>query len=92
MGDKGSILIKERNVERHRMFEQQLFDRTDGDWSIRIVLSGYTFMENGAQGTLGGIRVYRKIFTELPLYSDYSVNSGYLLCLIAKIGTEVISI
>lgn len=50
MADKGSVLIKERNVERHRNFEVQLFTRTDADWDIRVVLSGYTFMENGAQG------------------------------------------
>lgn len=50
MGDKGSVLIKEKNVEKHRQFEEQLFTRTDGNWKVRLVLSSYTFMENGAAG------------------------------------------
>ena len=32
MGDKGSVLIKDKNVGLHRGFEEQLFSRTDGDW------------------------------------------------------------
>lgn len=32
MGDKGSVLIKERNVEKHRYFNKELFFRTDGNW------------------------------------------------------------
>lgn len=32
MQDKGSVLVKEKNVSKHRGFEVQLFDRTDGDW------------------------------------------------------------
>lgn len=54
MGDKGSVLIKEKNVNKHRNFEVQLFNRTDGDWRIKLVLSSYTFMNNGAQGIPDG--------------------------------------
>ena len=50
MGDKGSVLVKERDVEKHRGFEVQLFSRTDGNWQIKTVLSSYSFMNNGAQG------------------------------------------
>lgn len=32
MGDKGSVLVKEKNVDKHRDFEVQLFQRTDGNW------------------------------------------------------------
>ena len=54
MGDKGSVLIKERDVAKHRGFEEQLFSRTDGDWKIKLVLSSYTFMDAGAQGIPDG--------------------------------------
>lgn len=64
MGDKGSILIKEKDVERHRQFEQQLFDRKDGDWRIRLILSSYTFMKSGAQGFPDG-------FSDCSRYVDY---------------------
>ncbi|KAI3642433.1 hypothetical protein MP228_011988 [Amoeboaphelidium protococcarum] len=50
MADKGSVLVKDKDVEKHRRFEQQLFDRDDADWKIKMVMSGYTFMANGAQG------------------------------------------
>lgn len=54
MGDKGSVLIKERDVSKHRGFEEQLFSRTDGDWKIKLVLSSYTFMNDGASGIPDG--------------------------------------
>ena len=54
MGDKGSVLIKDKNVSLHRGFETQLFNRTDGDWKIKLVLSSYTFMNNGAAGIPDG--------------------------------------
>ena len=54
MGDKGSVLIKDKNVDLHRQFETQLFNRTDGDWQIKLVLSSYTFMNNGAAGLPDG--------------------------------------
>eukprot|EP00742_Colponemidia_sp_Colp-10_P003716 GILJ01003955.1.p1 GENE.GILJ01003955.1~~GILJ01003955.1.p1 ORF type:complete len:647 (-),score=79.81 GILJ01003955.1:225-2165(-) len=46
MGDAGSVLVKERNVDKHRRFEESLFQRTDGSWKIRLVLSSYTFQDN----------------------------------------------
>eukprot|EP00357_Protocruzia_adherens_P026188 CAMPEP_0114992454 /NCGR_PEP_ID=MMETSP0216-20121206/11954_1 /TAXON_ID=223996 /ORGANISM="Protocruzia adherens, Strain Boccale" /LENGTH=651 /DNA_ID=CAMNT_0002355929 /DNA_START=44 /DNA_END=1999 /DNA_ORIENTATION=- len=54
MQDKGSVLIKEKNVPKHRGFEVELFTRTDGDWQIKLVLSSYSFMNNGAQGIPDG--------------------------------------
>lgn len=54
MGDKGSVLIKEKDVNKHRDFEKQLFTRTDGNWKIKTLLSSYTFMDNGAQGIPDG--------------------------------------
>jgi len=54
MQDFGSVLIKDKDVNRHRGFEQQLFDRTDGNWQIKLVLSSYSFMNNGAAGIPDG--------------------------------------
>ena len=50
MGDTGSVYIKERNIERHRNFNVQMFTRTDNDWKIKLLLSSYSFMNNGAGG------------------------------------------
>jgi alpha-amylase len=50
MGDKGSVYIKERNVEKHRNFNIEMFTRTDADWKIKLLLSSYSFMNNGAGG------------------------------------------
>lgn len=50
MADKGSVLVKEKDIGRHRMFEKQLFERRDADWKVKLVLSSYTFMNSGAQG------------------------------------------
>ena len=44
MGDTGSILVKEKNVDKHRNFEVQMFTRTDANWQIKLVLSSYTFI------------------------------------------------
>lgn len=55
MQDKGSVLIKERDVNRHKYFEQLLFNRQDGHWTIRLLLSSYTFMNNGAAGYPDGL-------------------------------------
>lgn len=54
MGDKGSVLVREKNVQKHRDFEKDLFNRTDGEWDIKLVLSSYTFMDNGAMGPPDG--------------------------------------
>ena len=50
MGDKGSIYIKEKNVQKHRDFTKEMFYRTDADWKIKLVLSSYSFMNNGGAG------------------------------------------
>lgn len=54
MQDFGSVLIKDKDVPKHRGFEVELFERTDADWKIRLVLSSYTFMNNGAAGVPDG--------------------------------------
>lgn len=55
MQDKGSVLIKDKNVQKHRGFEELLFNRTDADWQIKLVLSSYSFTNNGAQGFPDGM-------------------------------------
>ena len=50
MGDKGSVYIKERNIEKHRNFNIEMFTRTDADWKIKLLLSSYSFMNNGGAG------------------------------------------
>ena len=50
MQDKGSVYIIERNIEKHRYFNVQMFTRTDADWKIKLMLSSYSFMNNGASG------------------------------------------
>ncbi|KAL3668048.1 hypothetical protein V7S43_006917 [Phytophthora oleae] len=50
MGDSGSVLIKDKDVAKHRSFEVKLFSRTDADWQIKVVLSSYTWFSNGAAG------------------------------------------
>jgi alpha-amylase len=35
MGDKGSVLVVEKNVDKHRHFNRQLFSRRDGNWKIK---------------------------------------------------------
>lgn len=55
MQDKGSVLVREKNVQKHRDFNVNLFDRTDGSWAIKLVLSSYTFMGNGAMGIPDGM-------------------------------------
>jgi alpha-amylase len=54
MGDTGSVYIKERDLNKHRNFEKKLFERTDGNWQIKALLSSYSFMNNGAQGIPDG--------------------------------------
>ena len=50
MGDKGSVYIKERNIEKHINFNIEMFTRTDNDWKIKLLMSSYSFMNNGAAG------------------------------------------
>ena len=47
MGDKGSVYVKEKDADKHRNFEKQLFSRTDGNWQIKTVLSSYSFTGDG---------------------------------------------
>ena len=54
MGDAGSVLVREKNVGKHRNFNMDLFRRGDGNWQIKLVLSSYTFMNNGAMGIPDG--------------------------------------
>lgn len=54
MGDKGSVLVMQKDVNKHRNFEVQLFTRRDANWQIKLVLSSYTFMNNGAMGIPDG--------------------------------------
>ncbi|PPQ77545.1 hypothetical protein CVT24_005235 [Panaeolus cyanescens] len=55
MGDKGSVLIKDKDVGKHRSFEVQLFTRTDNDWWIKLVLSSYQFSSTGGNGFPDGL-------------------------------------
>ena len=50
MGDKGSVYIKERDVGKHRYFTTQMFYTTAANWKIKLVLSSYSFMNNGGAG------------------------------------------
>lgn len=50
MGDKGSVYIKEKDENKHRNFEIELFTRQDEGWKIKLVLSSYSFMNNGGNG------------------------------------------
>ena len=54
MGDIGSVYIKEKNIERHRNFNVQMFQRVDNNWKIKLLLSSYSFMNNGASGPPDG--------------------------------------
>lgn len=55
MGDKGSVLVRDKDVGAHRAFETLLFTRRDADWKLRVVLSSYTFFPNGASGFPDGL-------------------------------------
>ncbi|KAJ3066231.1 hypothetical protein HK102_007702, partial [Quaeritorhiza haematococci] len=46
MGDKGTVLVRSKNVPKHRDFSRELFTRTDGNWQIRLVLSSYSYKDN----------------------------------------------
>lgn len=55
MQDKGSVLIKDKDVAKHRSFETLLFTRTDADWRIKLILSSYQFMNAGGNGYPDGL-------------------------------------
>lgn len=50
MGDKGSVYIKEKDINKHRNFNIEMFTRTEANWKIKLLLSSYSFMNNGAAG------------------------------------------
>ncbi|EAU89161.2 alpha amylase [Coprinopsis cinerea okayama7 len=55
MGDKGSVLIKDKNVGAHRHFSVNLFSRRDHDWHIKLLLSSYMFSHEGGNGFPDGL-------------------------------------
>lgn len=55
MADKGSVLVKDKDIAKHRQFEVLLFNRTDADWNIKLVLSSYMFAANGGAGFPDGL-------------------------------------
>ena len=71
MQDKGSVLIKDKDVSKHRSFEIQLFTRTDADWRIKLVLSSYQFAASGGNGYPDGL-------SDCSLYTG-SINPGACL-------------
>lgn len=71
MADKGSVLVKDKDIAKHRKFEVQLFDRTDADWSIKAVLSSYMFASNGGAGFPDGL-------SDCKLYTGNQSKNGCL--------------
>ncbi|CAZ83956.1 unnamed protein product [Tuber melanosporum] len=71
MANKGSVLIKDKDAAKHRGFEVQLFSRTDANWHIKLVLSSYSFMDNGASGFPDG-------HSDCSLYTGNQAISGCL--------------
>eukprot|EP00004_Rigifila_ramosa_P004542 TRINITY_DN15041_c0_g1_i1.p1 TRINITY_DN15041_c0_g1~~TRINITY_DN15041_c0_g1_i1.p1 ORF type:complete len:639 (-),score=137.14 TRINITY_DN15041_c0_g1_i1:39-1736(-) len=61
MGDQGSVLVKEKDVDKHRSFEIKLFTNPNGaydnnnDYPIRFVLSSHYFAANGASAIPDGL-------------------------------------
>ncbi|KFY94406.1 hypothetical protein V498_03883 [Pseudogymnoascus sp. VKM F-4517 (FW-2822)] len=51
----GSVLIKDKDVAKHRGFEVNLFSRTDNDWHIKLILSSYMFTDAGGNGFPDGL-------------------------------------
>jgi alpha-amylase len=60
MHDSGSVLVKDKDINKHRGFEVKLFDAPFGvsdnanDWPIRTVLSSYWFPDSGIMGPPDG--------------------------------------
>jgi alpha-amylase len=55
MQSKGSVLVRDKDVAKHRAFEIQLFTRRDADWKIRLILSSYLFSSEGGNGFPDGM-------------------------------------
>jgi alpha-amylase len=47
MQDTGSVLLRDKDVPKHRNFNINLFARTDGNWKIRNVLSSWYWGQGG---------------------------------------------
>jgi alpha-amylase len=71
MGDQGSVLVKDKDVAKHRAFEVKLFTRTDADWQIKMILSSYMFMDNGGAGFPDGL-------SDCSLYTGSQAATGCL--------------
>ncbi len=60
MHDSGSVLVKDKDINKHRGFEVKLFDSPFGvtdnanDWPIRTILSSYWFPASGIMGAPDG--------------------------------------
>ncbi|KAJ3396209.1 hypothetical protein HDU92_003667 [Lobulomyces angularis] len=63
--NKGSILVKEKDINKHRQFEIELFKRKE-DFKIRNILSSYTFADNGAKGFPDGLSDCKRYKGTLP--------------------------
>jgi len=59
--DRGSVLVKDKDINKHRSFEIKLFSNpyevkdNDNDYPIRAVLSSYYFPDNDARGIPDGL-------------------------------------
>lgn len=55
LGNKGSVLVIDKDVPKHRGFEVLLFNRTDADWHIKTVLSSFQWSSTGGLGYPDGL-------------------------------------
>ncbi|CAE6369313.1 unnamed protein product [Rhizoctonia solani] len=83
MADKGSVLIKDKNVASHRNFEVQLFTQTGFNANVRNILSSYSFKSNGAKGFPDGFSDCSRFkgtgtCVSMPYSAAYNANAcGY---------------
>ncbi|KAG6914997.1 hypothetical protein DXG01_014011 [Tephrocybe rancida] len=83
MGDTGSVLIKDKDVAKHRAFEVNLFTQTGFAANIRNILSSYSFRSNGAAGFPDGYSDCARFKStgtcvSMPLSVAYDANAcGY---------------
>ncbi|KAG5640103.1 hypothetical protein DXG03_001210 [Asterophora parasitica] len=83
MQDSGSVLIKDKDVARHRSFEVKLFTQTGFAANIRNILSSYSFRSNGAAGFPDGYSDCARFkgagtCLSMPKATAYDANScGY---------------
>ncbi len=61
MHDSGSVLVKDKDVAKHRAFEVKLFEApfgatdNDNDWPHRAILSSYWFLDDGTMAPPDGL-------------------------------------